>query len=289
MQKQTKIRLSAATFVMLLAVLACELPGLTASQPPPVIDADTLSTMVAGTAADLMTQTAMAGIGPELPMDTPTLQSPTETSVPAATDTPKISSVGTSLLVLADGSTQFADQRTGIQLVIPPGWLTLRVNEEEYYRVLESEWVNDPAVMKSLGYIQNLDPQAVRLTALDVRPGHILNGAITNISLVFLQSDTRTLNEWAEDQTQPEDQVKFKLLSSGFGQTAGGIETFVLEEQWEAISAGTDEMFLEYHKRVWFKVPTGTIHIDLNTPLDFETVVSPGFDGLVDNIVLLNP
>jgi len=106
---------------------------------------------------------------------------------------------------------------------------------------------------------------------------------------VFLQSDTRTLNEWAEDQTQPEDQVKFKLLSSGFGQTAGGIETFVLEERWEAISAGTDEMFLEYHKRVWFKVPTGTIHIDLNTPLDFETVVSPEFDSLVDNIVLLNP
>ena len=120
-------RHAVSTFVFLLTIVACALPGQTI-QPAPANNPNAISTAVAGTALAAEQQTQQAS-----PVLATATVAPTDTLTPM----PKISSAGTSLLSLADGSTQFTDHVAGMQMVFPAGWLLVRLGEAEYYEVLE--------------------------------------------------------------------------------------------------------------------------------------------------------
>jgi hypothetical protein len=241
--------------------------------------------MVAEAAGALMTQTAEAA--PLLPSPTPTEPPVTETSVPSPTETPVTSLTGTSLSQLEDGSTQFIDNVAGVRLTIPSGWVVVRLNEPEYFQVWALT-VDDSVLQYGLEGIQSLDPARFRLHAFNTKPDYVYAGLGSQINVVFIKDDPRTLEQIAEDEKQPQAFTNYALLSAEFQVRPDNIETFTVEEQWRAISS-TNEHIMTYYKGVLFKVPAGTVAIDLFVPFDIKHEVVPLFDQMVGQLTTFTP
>lgn len=283
-QKHSLLYLTSS--ITLLLVLACvTTPAVPTQQSISTTDPNAFSTMVAEAAGALMTQTAEAALFASSP--TPSLPPPTETPLPAETETPVASLTGTSLSQLGDGSTQFIDNVAGVKLTIPPGWVTVRLNEPEYLQVW-SLTVEDPVLQHGLEGIQNLDPATFRLHAFNTKPDYVYAGRGSQINVVFTRDDGRTLEQVAEDEKQPQVFTDYALISSEFQVRPDGLELFIIEEQWRETSS-TNESVMIYYKGVNFKVPSGTVVVELFVPFDIKHEVVPVFDQMVEQLTIVTP
>jgi hypothetical protein len=272
--------------ITLLLVLACvTTPAVPTQQSVSTTDPNAFSTMVAEAAGALMTQTAEAAL--LLPSPVPTEPPAIDTPVPTPTETPVTSLSGTALTQLEDGSTQFIDNIAGVRLTIPPGWVTVRLNEPEYLQVW-SLTVDDPVLQHGLEGIQNLDPARFRLHAFNTKPDYVYAGEGSQINVVFTRDDVRTLEQVAEDEKQPQVFTEYALISSEFQVRPDGLELFIIEEQWQGISS-TNEPVTIYYKGYSFKVPSGTVAVDLFVPFDIKHEVVPLFDQMVGQLTVFTP
>jgi len=263
--------------VLFFVIMACVVPGLSQPAAPSAFDPDSISTMVVLTANALASQTAAATtpLPPETP--TPTLL-PTET----VTATPKISFLGTSLILRDDQTTVFTDRQAGIEIIIPAGWMPIRVNEQEYLDAFSSNAAADLAIRNRLNQMQTFDPTWFRLDAIDIQPGHVFNGAASDINVIFQQNDSRSLEEVAKDE-KVKLFANFEIISSDYQQAANGMKTLVVEQRWDVTTGVT------YYKGVFFKTSSGLVALDFYSPLDFKDTVLPDFEKVVGSLTLLNP
>ena len=235
----------------------------------PTIDTSARATSLAGT--------AVAAFGTATP-----IPSPTETPVP----TPRISSAGTSLLSLADGSTQFTDHAAGFQMLFSSIWLVFRVGEPEYYAAWEKPEMQAPEFQNMFTSLQSLDPKNLRVIALDVRPDHRPNGTITGISVVSLPGQMTSLEEWERTRKNRKNPcVGFKFIASSYQQTINGIRILVTEES----CSGETGKGTVYDRDVYFGLSTGTIHLNMETNFDTRDVPLLEFEQMVNGLTLLNP
>jgi hypothetical protein len=270
---------------LLVLVMACALPGLGA---PAEVSEGQLATMVAGTAAAMATQTALAVPPTETPLPSPTATSaPTETPLPSPTPTAMISALSqTSLQGMADGSVQFMDYKAGVKLFAPAGWTVFRINEQEYYDLWASELVNNPAISDFLGVIQTKNPDHFRLILLDARDEHLDTGFVNYIDVVYNPNDIRTLEEATEDEKKADAFVGTELISEEYGQTSTGLENSTLIKQFDGLT-DANETIKVYYKRVYFRVADGIIAIGLQVPDEAKDSVLPEFDQMVDSLMIL--
>ena len=272
--------------ITLLLILACATtPAVSTQQPFSTTDPNAFSTMVAEAAGALMTQTAEAA--PVLPSPVSTEPPAIETPVPTPTEMPVTSASGTALSQLEDGSTQFIDNVAGVKLTIPAGWVTLRLNEPEYNQVW-SLTVDDPVLQHGLEGIQNLDPARFRLHAFNTKPDYVYAGEGSRINVVFIRDDARTLEQVAEEEKQPQVFTDYALISSEFQVRPDGLELFIIEEQWRGTSS-TNEPVMIYEKGVTFKVPSGTVAVELFVPFDIKHEVVPLFNQMVERLAIFTP
>jgi hypothetical protein len=101
---------------MLIAMLACALPGRGSPQEPAPVSGS-IETAIAGTAQAASQQTAEASL---------------VTATPAGM-------TGTTIDQLADGTTKYTDYDAGFEITFPAGWLTVRANSEEFNASLVGE------------------------------------------------------------------------------------------------------------------------------------------------------
>lgn len=270
-------RYAISTFVMLLAIVACVLPGQALQPPAPAKESNVISTAVAATALAAEQQTQQAS-----PVPSTSTVAPTDTMTPM----PKISSAGTSLLNMADGSTQFTDHVAGMQMVFPTGWLLVRVGESEYYAAWEKQESTNRHFRDIFTDMQDLDPKAFRVHALDIRPEHMANDDIPLVVVVFVEGDTKTLDEIEKIEIENHLPLRdYKLLSSKSFETSQRIQALSTEIQWQS----AEENRLGYRRRVIFKVPGGSMGLDLLIFLDEKDHLTPEFEQLINNIVLFTP
>lgn len=266
-----------STFVILLAMIACVLPGQTVP-PAPNSNPVNVETAVAGTsqAAAQQTQQANPATATAAPADTPTA-------------TPKVSTSGTALVKLADGSTQLLDYVAGMQVTFPAGWLVVRVGEPEYYEAWGLPETQAPVFVDLFAHLQNLDPKVFRATGLDIRSDHILFNDVTMVDVVFDEGSTKTLKQHRTTEINNHPRVKkYKLLNSDFFVTSGGLDALNLESQW-ATSNGASVTGLGYMRRVVFKVPGGSMALDLDTVLDKKDLAMPDYDQILNSVVINIP
>ncbi len=272
--------------ITLLLVAACgTTPAVPTQQPVSTTDPNMFSTMVAEAAGALMTQTAEAAL--LLPSPVPTEPPAIEPPLPPPTQSPVMSASGTALSPLEDGSTQFLDNLAGVKLTIPPGWVAVRLNEPEYNQVW-SLTVDDPVLQYGLESIQNLDPTIFRLHVFNTKPDYVYAGEGSRIDFVFTRDDVRTLEQVAEEEKQPQVFTDYALISSEFQVRPDGLELFSIEEQWRGTSS-TNEPVMIYEKGVTFKVPSGTVAVELFVPFDIKHEVVPVFDQMVERLVIFTP
>jgi hypothetical protein len=262
--------------VLLSAMIACMLPGRTV-KPTPVIPYS-VQTSVAGTAEVTAKQTEQAGLVTSTPMNALTEHLPSQEV---------ISSSGTSLVKLEDGSTQFKDYRAGIQILFPPHWMPIRVGESEYYAASEKWGAKNAWFLEEIGSIQNLDVNLFRLNAYDTEPTHLFYGTFPKINVVFHQGDTRTLKQVEADEKRLiANSVKsgHKFLSSSFQETSNSLPVLVFQSEWKAQSYD-----MTHHIGTFFKVPTGIVFIDFYIPSDHKDAVEAERAQIVESITLFTP
>ena len=268
--KRNNLYLGLNVIVILMAITACTFPGRKIAAVP-TINPSILATHAAWTAEAAAEETRQASI--------PTLIPPTST--------PKISPItGTSLLVLEDQSTLFTDTKAGIQVTLPPGWLTVRPNEDEYYKAFTLDVVlANPKISDRLTQLQSANTNYFRLDAIDIRPDHVVDGLVSVMSVNFQPDDFRTLEKWAEAERTKKSPFKdYRFLSSKFQKRADGTRVLVVEESWK----GSANAAL-YYRGIYFSLPSGTVVIDFQTNLGFKDTVLPEYEQVVNSLTLLNP
>lgn len=263
-----KLFLHFSAGLILINLVGCVLPGQ--APPMPTIDMQAVETSIAGTGqASAQTQAAY-----------------TPTPIPP-TSTPPISLIsGTSLARGEDGKFLFNDHRAGIQLTVPADWLPVRINEDEYYKAFTHEVAaSNPAIIDRLTRIQTLDSNIFRLVMIGIRPDHTLNGIISDVSVIFEQGDTRTLEEWLKAERGRQSLlVGWKFLNSEYHQTADGRRILVIEQSWNGTNGGTI-----YYRGVFFSLPTGTLVLDLQTNMDIKDTIILEYEQMFNSVTPIQP
>jgi hypothetical protein len=196
-----------------------------------------------------------------------------------------ISSYGTSLVKLADGSIQFKDYRAGVQILFPPNWLPVRPGEPEYYRALEKEGAKNQWIVDDLAAFQDLDLNVFRVNAYDMHPEHLLNEGPPRVHVIFQQNDSRTLREIEADEKRMIKKSVYaghKFLASDFQTTAGGLEILIFEDQSGSVNP-------IYNRGTFFKVPAGLVVIDIYVPVEQKEILLPEYDQILGSITLFTP
>lgn len=259
-------------FVLIFLLTACR-----QTPPTPITNPPGVETSLASTALALAKQTEAAN-----PFTATPSPIPTETPTP----TPRVSQYGTLLMSREDRSTLFTDQKAGIQLVIPAGWMPFRVNEQEYYDAFTSEVVMaNSALNDRLIQVQDADLESFRLDAMDIREGHVSNGIISDMSVTFYAGDTRSLEQWAEAEGKKKSPFKnYLYLNRGYPKLADGTRVLVIDRTWTH-----DQSNKKFHRSVFFDLASGTLVLDLYANNNIKDTVLPDFEQVVNSLTLLNP
>lgn len=261
-------------FILLLSMIGCALPAQ--SQPAPVTNPSSVETSLASTARALAKQTETAQGFTATPSVVPTA---------TLTPTPKISSAGSSLENLADGSVRYTDHLAGIQMLFPSIWLVFRVGEPEYYAAWEKQGMKNPQLQNVFASLNTLDPKVLRVIAFDVREDHMPDELMTASSMVFLQGDTMPLEERERARkAKPKPCAGFKFISSGYSETDNGIRMLVMDESCSTTGDATI-----YYRDVHFILPSGTIHLSFETNMGYKDEPLQELEQVINSITLLNP
>ena len=258
-------------FVVLLVLVAC------GQRPVPVTNPPAVETSLASTALALAKQTEAAN-----PVTVTPSPIPSETPTP----TPKISTSGTSLEVTEDQGARFTDHRLGLQLTVPPGWLPIRLNEDEYYQAFGLEAVSgNPEIVDFLSKIQTQDSDFIRLIVLDLRPVEETGGLLTGMSVILQPETIKTMDDWViANPARANKRIGYLLFSSGYREIPAGIRVLVRDEQWTSTTKGKI-----FSRMVVFSLPAGILTIGFETDLDSKDTTLPDFEQVIDSVQLLNP
>lgn len=276
-----------AALVLLMTVLACVVPGLpAASQPAPTPDTR-LYTMVAETVSAALEQTQQA-------VPTPTII-PTFTSTPRPTTTPSptpnVDDSGSSLNKQEDGTAKFIDERGKYEISISQGWLPVRINQQEYLDAWLLPELTNPAMQRSLSSIEKLNPDELRLFALDTQEGHAEVGFITNINLYWDQKNEMSLENdeglKAEAAALPKSMAGLEVTETKLTTTASGIPIGVITSKTPVTTVDGVKLEL-FQKQVFTKVDTGILVITLSTTEELKQTVLPQFDAMIESFALTN-
>jgi len=276
------IRRFTSIIIILISILACDLPGTVAPQPVSS-DPNIISTIVAGTANAAAAQTALAATSTPLP-------SPTEITAPTstATPTPRVSTEGTSLQKQSDGSYLFTDYQGGYSVVAPSDWLVVRINEQEYINAWALPEASDPKIQNFLTRFQKLDPKVYRLMGADTNPEHLKGSFLTNLSISWDRNSALTLQQEIDHARAdiPKTILNAKVTYADVGLTSTKIPMGIAELSWNSKDTSGQPLNI-YQKMVFFKVRSGTLVMTLSTTQNLKSAVITTFDLMTDQIKML--
>lgn len=269
-----------AIFILFLTTLACAIPGQgDASVPTPTVDPAQLNAIVAETVAAVLQQTALA----------PTVtQAVTATSqpTPSATATPLEQSSITSQL---DGTALFVDEKAGFTLTIPPGWLPVRIDQIEYYDSFSLPQAADPSVQTALMDINDLDPNVFRLFIFDLQDGHVQNGFVNNVNVIWSLDSTLALETEEEIQKTADELPSVVpgliVTSTTVSETISGIPVGIILSEIKGQNSNGAELAL-FQKQVFLNLEEGSLTVTFTTEEGIKDATLPFFDIIIESIKL---
>lgn len=270
------------TFLLLVSCTPAQaIP--TQQQPASTSNPGVFSTMVASTAAAMMTQTMQA-----MPSPTATMSAPTESLPPTVTATPTDASEKTSLSEMEDESIQFFDYQAGITLTFPTGWKAARLSEQEFADMQQEAEESDPVLQHSMESVKDLDPIIYRVHAFNTQDDYVYEGEGSLMDVLFIEGDTQELELIAEAEVQPKELDGYQLIAPKYQIRTDSLELFTLEESW-SVTSSTEQQVTIFHKRVVFKVSSGTTYIDLYVPSEIKDDVLAEFNDMVEKMSIFVP
>jgi hypothetical protein len=266
---------------LVFAMLACAIPGQAASIPTPTVDSAQLDAIVAETvsAALQLTASAATPTPPATSTSLPTIE-------PTASSTPLPQS---SITQQADGTSLFVDQIAGFNMLIPPGWLPVRIDQLEYYDAFSLPQAADPNLQTALMQINSLDPKIHRLFIFDLQDGHMQSGFVNNVKVVLndgLSISLKTDEEIkATAAALPETVPGLVVQSSSVAETASGIQIGVIISDLKSQKEDGTPLAL-FQKQVLLNVKGGVLVITFTTEQGIKDATLPFFDTMIESIQL---
>lgn len=262
---------------LLIWMLACAIPAA-GSQPASstaTFDSAPLNTMVAETVSAALTLTAQA--------------MPTFTNTPTLTPAPSVvEEVRSSLTLQPDSSTLFVDELAGYSVLLPPGWLPARINQQEYLDAFSlPEVLANERYQQALLSIQDQNPAQMRLFLMDLLPEHLQKDVVTNI--VFLWDDSSSISLDTDEGLQAlAGQIESANPNAAISSVSivilpGGMIIGVIESAVQ-FQSGSGETDMLYQRQVVFPSGGGTQSIVLTTLQTLKDEILPAFNAMLDTI-----
>jgi hypothetical protein len=293
MQKKWILALSLS---LTLTTLGCAVPaipfldGAPAQDSAPImVDADTLSTMIAEAAAQKVAQT-LAAIPPTLVPTVALTQTPapTATQPPTPTLTPTAYPQKGSELIAAEEGYIYYDYSTGYQIITPPNWLAIRPGEVEYAEAWGLPVASYPAVSSALQSMQSLDPNTYRLFVLDTQDGHFENSYLSNINILLSPADGASLDEiFAASVLTLPDQIPGLLVTdSNITQTEHATRMGLITSEWGSQLAAGESLRI-YQQQALFVLNDTALVITFSSTVDFKDNILADFETVLTSLTPL--
>jgi hypothetical protein len=279
MKKQPPIIL--AVSILWLMALACAIPGQAASVPTPTVNSAQLDAIVAETvsAALQLTASAATATPPPTSNSLPTIE-------PTASSTPLPQS---SITQQADGTSLFVDEIAGFNMIVPPGWLPVRIDQLEYYDAFSLPQAADPNLQTALMQINSLDPKIHRLFIFDLQDGHLQSGFVNNVNIVLNAGSSISLKTDDEIKATaaalPQAVPGLVVQSSAVTETASGILLGVILSDLNSEKEDGTKLAL-FQKQVLLNVKGGVLVITFTTEQGIKDATLPFFDAMIESIQL---
>jgi len=268
MKRHTSLLLT----VLLVAMLACAIPGGQAAAPVST-DPDTISTIVASTANAAASQTAVA--------------QPTVTPVPRKT--------GTAMEPQPDGTTRYSDFDAGFDMLYPVGWLAVRPNSDEFNAALvtaaaDNALLNQQMTADLAGYEAPYD----RVYSYALRPDLVIEAMLGFSKLVWDPADTRpiddaTMGELVQGLETSGVLPGFRADTAQVRENSNAVMTIEIGGHFSWIDAeGSSIPF--YVTILFFKPsPASLCRMTFTVLQDYNAQVTPDVRSIIESISLLYP
>ncbi len=218
------------------------------------------------------------------PTSTPT---PLPTPTPTVTPTPLPTGVQTE--TGSDGTTLVTDYDNQFQMSIGPDWKVVPITAGDLASALSQLAADNPAMAKAAQQFESLDPNAVRVVALNTNKQYLAGAQAPSLTVTVLED--KTLSALPMDmiitgiQQYMEQEMHAKILSkdSGVRENANGVEigsfdfTMTISGQTARATA------------IAFKSQGKFVEISIGFPSKFAEALKPEITTIADSIRLMNP
>jgi len=231
---------------------------------------------------------------------TPTITytpSPTFTPSPTATETqtpsPTPLPVGVKREEQPDGSTLFTDYDNRYQLTLPEGWTVIPLSSKDVAAILNDLSVENPSFKDLAETFKQLDPNVIRVIAINTDSKYVVNGFSTNLTITAVEDKIMAampLDFVTGALEESMTQQGATVLSSGnlAKNNANGVEVGTFDfEQTSPTAAGTNVQVRS--RAIIFQVNDKVIMVQLATLQQFGEELLPVLDKVSDSITLLEP
>ena len=219
------------------------------------------------------------------PTSTPT-STPTETATPSPTPLP----IGVQVEEQSDGSTLFIDYDNQYQLSLPKDWTVIPLSSDDLATILSNLSEKNPALKDIAESFQQLDPDVIRVIAVNDNPKYFVNGYSTNMTVTAVKDPlmaTMPLDfvTGAVEETLQQQGATI-VNESTVTTNANGIEIGTFEFQ-KTTPTSTGASVMIRSKAILFQTTGKIVMIQLTTPQQFGEELFPILDDVLDSVNLL--
>lgn len=219
--------------------------------------------------------------------------SPTATQTPTETPSPTPLPTGAITEEQSDGSTLFIDYDNHFQFNIPDTWFVIPLSSSELSTIINNLSAKNPQFKDIAAAFAQLDPDVIRVIAINEDTKYIANGFSTNLTVTAVED--KVMSSMPLDMVTGVIEESLKqggatiISNEEFAKdNANGVEIGLLEFQQTAPTA-TGASVQAQSKMLIFNSDGKLIMIQLATPKQFAGEVLPVLDQIVDTVKLLEP
>jgi hypothetical protein len=232
------------------------------------------------------------------PTDTPTstptpiiTPSPIPTITPIPTLTPTPVPTGVSSEKLSSGNVLFTDYDNRYQMEFPPEWVIIPLKVKDLAQTLNELGKENPAIADMADTLSKLDPDVVRVMALNRNPKYSPGGFASNLNITTIQDAVASTMpmEFVTGMIEGSlEQNKAKILTTGVkvSTNENKVEVGLIEAEQKAPTA-SGKMVTIYQRIILFQVNDKLIMITLSTPKEFTKMAIENLDAIAKTIKIL--
>lgn len=224
------------------------------------------------------------------PTITPT-STPTETPVPTLTPTPLPTGLNTEKQ--SDDTVLLTDYDNQYNFVLPANWTVIPLSGKDMEKMLDIFADKNPSMKDTADAFRELDPNIIRVIALNNDAKYFVNGFATNMTVTVLEDKMLSAMPLAFVTGAIEESMKqsgSKVITNDVNivESANGVEVGVIEAE-NSITTATGSKVTARSRILLFQSDGKLVMINLTCPKQFMAELSPELDKIAQSVEVSKP